>query len=71
MVVVSVEPDVDAVDGRDGGGGLVLAHVGQVLLELGGRGVLGEGRVVQLILHHSARLVGGELVEGVCGRRRG
>ena len=28
MVVVAVEPDVDAVDGRDGGGGLVLAHVG-------------------------------------------
>ena len=69
MVVVAVEVDVDAVDGRDGGGRLVLAHVGQVLLELCGRGVLGEGGVVQLILHHAARLVVGELVEGIRGRR--
>ena len=69
MVVVAVEPDVDVIDGRDGGGGLVLAHVGQVLPELGGRGVLGEGGVVQLIFHDVARLVGREIVERIHGRR--
>ena len=71
VVVLSVEGDVDAVDGGDGGGGLVLAHVGQVLLELGGRGVLGEGGVVELVLHDAPRLAGGELVEGIRGRRGG
>ena len=65
VVVVAVEADVNGLDGGDGGGGLVLAHVGQVLLELGRRRVLGEGRVVELTLHVVRLLVGRAVVERI------
>ena len=65
MVVVAVEADANGVDGRDGGGGLVLAHVGQVLLKLGRRRVLGKGRVVELTLDVARLLVGRTVVERI------